>query len=174
MAWIGVDLDGTLAVYNGWKGEWHIGEPIPAMVERIRKWLAEAKEVKIFTARACVPEEIPLIQAWLVEKCNLPPLEVTNAKDFRMVELWDDRAIQVIPNTGRPVDGSDSTPEELLEFRGPMRLRMIAGEGHAEASYEVVISEHDRRHALFPRRRWADYCENILFQFLKLRRGRHG
>lgn len=33
--WIGVDLDGTLAHYEGWKGVEHIGEPIPAMVERI-------------------------------------------------------------------------------------------------------------------------------------------
>ena len=27
-AWIGVDLDGTLARYDGWKGIEHIGEPI--------------------------------------------------------------------------------------------------------------------------------------------------
>lgn len=26
--WIGVDLDGTLAEYTGWKGVEHIGEPI--------------------------------------------------------------------------------------------------------------------------------------------------
>jgi hypothetical protein len=26
--WIGVDLDGTLAHYDGWKGIDHIGEPI--------------------------------------------------------------------------------------------------------------------------------------------------
>ena len=28
-------------------------------------------------------------------------LEVTNVKDFGMIELWDDRAIQVKKNTGR-------------------------------------------------------------------------
>jgi hypothetical protein len=33
----------------------------------------------------------------------LPDLEVTNAKDMDMIELWDDRAVQVIPNTGNPV-----------------------------------------------------------------------
>ncbi len=27
-------------------------------------------------------------------------LEITNVKDFGMIELWDDRAVQVIPNTG--------------------------------------------------------------------------
>lgn len=39
--WIGVDLDGTLAHYDGWKGADHIGEPIPAMVERVKQWLSE-------------------------------------------------------------------------------------------------------------------------------------
>ena len=27
--WIGVDLDGTLARYDGWRGIDHIGEPMP-------------------------------------------------------------------------------------------------------------------------------------------------
>ena len=32
-------------------------------------------------------------------------LPVTNVKDWHMLELWDDRAVQVEPNTGRRVDG---------------------------------------------------------------------
>lgn len=34
--WYAVDLDGTLAHYDGWRGEDHIGDPIPPMVERIK------------------------------------------------------------------------------------------------------------------------------------------
>ena len=49
--WIGVDLDGTLAYYDEWRGALHIGEPIPAMLERVRRWLDEGKDVRIFTAR---------------------------------------------------------------------------------------------------------------------------
>jgi len=41
--WIGVDLDGTLAHYEGFKGAQHIGEPISPMVERVKRWLAEGK-----------------------------------------------------------------------------------------------------------------------------------
>ena len=100
--WIGVDLDGTLAHYTGWKGMEHIGDPVPPMVERVRKWIAEGVTVKIFTARACVPEQIHFVHEWL-EKHGLPHLEVTNVKDFAMVELWDDKCIQVEPNTGRVV-----------------------------------------------------------------------
>jgi len=59
--------------------------------------------VKIVTARAEQPDlAIPPILDWL-EKHGLPQLEVTNAKDMDMIELWDDRCVQVIPNTGNPV-----------------------------------------------------------------------
>jgi hypothetical protein len=98
--WIGVDLDGTLAEYRGWNGPNDIGAPIPAMIERVKRWLAAGREVRIFTARACIPEQIPPVKAWL-KKHGLPDLEVTNQKDFGMVELWDDRCVTVETNTGR-------------------------------------------------------------------------
>jgi hypothetical protein len=100
LGWIGVDLDGTLSHYEGWKGPDDIGEPIPAMMARVKNWLAEGKTVKIFTARACIPEQIPPIQAWL-QKHGLGDLEVTNVKDFGMVCLYDDRCVRVVTNTGR-------------------------------------------------------------------------
>lgn len=43
--WIGVDLDGTLAEYHGWD-DGRIGAPIPKMVQRVKQWLAEGKEVR--------------------------------------------------------------------------------------------------------------------------------
>ena len=51
--WIGVDLDGTLAYHDTWKGHEHIGEPIPAMLQRVKDWLDRGLTVKIFTARVC-------------------------------------------------------------------------------------------------------------------------
>jgi hypothetical protein len=39
--WIGVDLDGVLAKMEGWNGPYEIGEPVPAMVDRVKKWLEE-------------------------------------------------------------------------------------------------------------------------------------
>ena len=97
--WIGVDLDGTLAEYTGWKGPDHIGPPVPKMMARVRQWLSEGKRVKIFTARVCDPDNMPHVREWLVSH-GLGHLEVTNVKDFAMYELWDDRCVQVIPNTG--------------------------------------------------------------------------
>lgn len=98
--WIGVDLDGTLAYWDDTQSTSHIGEPIPAMMNRVRKWLREGREVKIFTARAADPEQVALVRRWLTK--HALPLEVTNRKDWRMVQLWDDRAVSVEMNTGMP------------------------------------------------------------------------
>ena len=106
--WIAVDLDGTLAEYHGWKGVEHIGEPVPAMVARVRTWLAEGKEVRIFTARVAEPDTskrivvVRHIEEWCVKHVG-QLLRITNVKDYGMIELWDDRCIQVRINTGVPV-----------------------------------------------------------------------
>lgn len=97
--WVGVDLDGTLAHYSGWVGPDHIGVPIPAMLARVKKWVAEGVEVRIFTARCSVPERVAPIAGWL-EKHGIGGLQVTNVKESYMIELWDDRCVQVVQNTG--------------------------------------------------------------------------
>lgn len=105
--WVGVDLDGTLAEYNGWVSENHIGKPIPLMVQRVKAMLKKGTRVKIFTARVCREEtrliDEARIKAWCLEHIG-QELEVTNIKDYKMIKLYDDRAIQVIPNTGITVD----------------------------------------------------------------------
>ena len=109
MGWIGVDLDGTLAHYDGWIGSDHIGKPVPRMVARVREWLQDGIEVRIVTARVCNNDEQgcrPFIEAWCLKHLGRK-LVVTNEKDYGMYELWDDRAIQVIPNAGERVDGRD-------------------------------------------------------------------
>lgn len=97
--WIGVDLDGTLAHYDHWRGIEHIGEPIEEMKERVINWVLSGQLVRIFTARATRPESIPVIEEWTLEHLGFV-LPVTNVKDFGMVELWDDKAVRVIVNTG--------------------------------------------------------------------------
>lgn len=106
--WIGVDLDGTLAEYGGWNGVHHIGKPIPAMLARVKDWLAQGVDVRIFTARVCdgLEETREFIRAWCWEHVG-QELPITNAKDYAMVELWDDRCIQVEINTGRRLDGKE-------------------------------------------------------------------
>ncbi len=136
--WIGVDLDGTLAYYDQWRGPEHIGEPVPAMLERVQRWLAEGKDVRIFTARverATValsmtgPDRDPAQNFSVVEACIRRwcekhigrPLPITCCKDYGMIELWDDRCIQVIPNTGRTI--ADELESERMALSGKSALK---------------------------------------------------
>lgn len=103
--WIGVDLDGTLAKYEHWQGGDHIGDPIPAMVRRVQRWLVQGVEVRVVTARVSGPDE-RVVSAIVGDWCERHigrRLAVTCRKDYQMIELWDDRAIQVVTNTGQRV-----------------------------------------------------------------------
>ena len=109
--WIGVDLDGTLAKYDSWRGPDHIGDPVPRMVERVKKWISDGKYVQIVTARvhpnnpgACESREA--IEDWL-ENVFGYVLPIRSDKDFNMIEIWDDRCVQVVPNTGERADGEE-------------------------------------------------------------------
>jgi hypothetical protein len=104
--WIGVDLDGTLAHYDKWRGITHIGEPVPDMLDRVKNWLSEGKDVRIFTARVCPqPEGRAKTAAYWIRQWCLKhigqALPITNEKDLAMIELWDDRCVTVQKNTGR-------------------------------------------------------------------------
>lgn len=108
--WVGVDLDGTLAIYDGWNGIEDIGLPVPKMLRVVRDLLAEGKTVKIFTARVFTDgtpartEEAHRAREAIIAWCRKyfgRELEVTCMKDFGMVMLYDDRCRQVEPNTGR-------------------------------------------------------------------------
>ena len=110
MGWIGVDLDGTLAYYDGnWRGGYKIGEPIPKMVKKVKELLRQGKTVRIFTARIAenslpygiktTNEMTALIQDWCTKHIG-QRLEVVNTKDCFMEVFYDDRAKQVVSNEG--------------------------------------------------------------------------
>jgi hypothetical protein len=142
--WIGVDFDGTVAEYHEWMG-WNVfGSPIMPMVYRIRRWLGEGHDVRVLTARIGVlgghwegakwvhgeaqintcritgskfsNADMARAIAEYTEKHVGAALEATCIKDLRMIELWDDRAIQVEPNTGRTV--FDEFEAEAVALRG--------------------------------------------------------
>ncbi len=124
MGWIGVDLDGTLAYYES--GQYpEIGKPIPRMLERVQGWMQEGKEVRIMTARAAHgPEVIKQVKLWL-EEHGLSELQVTCMKDSEMDELWDDKAIQVKPNTGEPIvdQALQESYAHTIQWRDPKNKR---------------------------------------------------
>lgn len=101
--WVGFDLDGTLALHGKYLGPDHVGIMIEPMKEILLEWIKQGMRVKIMTARMSHKDTRDqariVIQDWL-EANGIPRIEVTCKKDYRMIKLYDDRAVQVIPNTG--------------------------------------------------------------------------
>lgn len=83
------------------------------MVDRVKQWIAEGRDVRIFTARVHPEPEafgadyrtmraLAAIETWCAQHLGVK-LPVTCMKDRHMRELWDDRAVQVEKNTGRRI-----------------------------------------------------------------------
>ena len=117
--YIAVDLDGTLAEYNGWKGPRHIGQPIKSTLKRVRKALDDGKDIRIFTARAAPGDgsktSIEAVKKWCKKHLG-QELPVIYKKDRDMIELWDDRAVRVSKNTGHKRRGNMRTELEKESF----------------------------------------------------------
>lgn len=107
---VAVDMDGTLAEYDHWRGAEHLGHPIPEMVLKVKQLLKENVPVIIFSARVNPSDANPedamsatLAYITITEWCKKvfgQVLPVTHEKSRHFTEIWDDRAKQVLPNTG--------------------------------------------------------------------------
>lgn len=112
----GVDWDGTCVEYHGWTKWNEFGKPIPKMVERVRGWLADGDEVRIITARVSHDDNVKgtckksgetftnvQMKHAIASECERifgQRLRVQAYKCYRMAELWDDRAVGLVANTG--------------------------------------------------------------------------
>jgi hypothetical protein len=137
--WTAVDFDGTLARYSA--GQSGLGSPIPAMVERVIGWLAQGKEVRIFTARVApdngaefIAEQTQAIGNWCQDHLGCR-LDVTAIKDFGMIELYDDRAFHVEMNTGRLTDKAEPA----------LGIRVVADPDIAPDTFYFVSPPHGYR-----------------------------
>jgi hypothetical protein len=107
---VGCNLDRTLAFFDGWRGPMHIGRPIPAMVRCIQDHLAKGDHVTIFSSRIHDYEKMGVsaeqvtkaIGDWTEFNVGVR-LPATNVKLHTFDRIYDDIAIQVIPNTGKRV-----------------------------------------------------------------------
>ena len=103
---IAVDLDGVLAQFEGWKGEDHIGSPLPGAMEFLQSLVSAGMQPVIFTTRTG-----PALGEWIQK--YLPPdvlecLIVTSTKQPAWVQI-DDRAICFT--------GAYPTVNQILDFK---------------------------------------------------------
>ncbi len=104
------DFDGTMAVYDGWKGTDHLGDPVAEMIEKVKAELAAGTEIFIFTARVnpsddSFQEALDATRSYLLiadwcQKHIGQLLPITHEKSRRWQEMWDDKGKQVLINTG--------------------------------------------------------------------------
>ena len=145
--WIGVDLDGTLAKHlPGKYRPTKIGDPIPKMVARIRRWVGHGKKVKIFTARADDEIAVNAIKKWLKDN-ELPDLEVTNLKDKGMSEFWDDRAVGVKKNTGEVKENAEEIEQAIFNAMG-QHVAGIKQDGDKSGHYVFIPAEFEGDEAM--------------------------
>jgi hypothetical protein len=102
-----VDFDGTMAYYDKWEGPEVVGEPIPCMIEKIKKALKDDHEVTVYSARLTASPEYGIydpkiakntIDIFCLENFG-QKLPVTNIKG-PADEFWDDKCKRIILNTG--------------------------------------------------------------------------
>jgi len=134
--WIGVDFDRTLAYRTHDSDKPDVGSPVPAMVDRVKRWLAEGKTVKILAARVggeqnkgkwgTVEQQKEMVEQWCLQHIG-QILPVTCQKDGAMIELWDDSVVAVEENTGRQLSPSkvDGVPPgtQLSDYLNAKLLR---------------------------------------------------
>lgn len=106
MTVLAIDLDGTLIPYSH-ENYHHLyfPDPVPAMAERVVRWIEEGHEVVIFTSRLAFKNidraRFELELAVWSKRHFGKELTATCIKEPSFKEIWDDRAVAVEQDTGR-------------------------------------------------------------------------
>jgi hypothetical protein len=132
---IAVDLDGTLAHYDGWKGQREIGAPLPGAREALEQLVAAGHRVMVYTCRCgdwqretwgdglSRDESAAIVKAWLDEHGFHGSVEVYTGDGKPLADYYvDDRAIVC-----RPQDAGERAWQTALFIIG---LDVSAGEKH--------------------------------------------
>jgi GNAT superfamily N-acetyltransferase/RNA:NAD 2'-phosphotransferase (TPT1/KptA family) len=159
--WVGVDLDATLAQELSEFNPLIIGQPIPAMVDKVKNLIKSGKTVKVFTARLAdeeLREKIQmLIAAWTKRHIGVA-LDSTNEKDPGLELILDDKAQGVVPNTGElktAAEKYETRPGEGEIYAFTDRYDGERGEGEY-TGYEIAYDHSGERQLLHEYRYKAD------------------
>lgn len=106
VGWYGFDLDGTLAVYDGWHGIDHIGAPVAPMVTLVRNlyFLPPGHRVKILTARVAPRSNVETLpnpyleNHWCIEEPDEQPWAMKPAwTALEFIQEWCWRNLGFVP-----------------------------------------------------------------------------
>lgn len=100
---IAVDVDGTLAQYDGWKGAEVIGDPIASVVDQVKKEKENGTRIIIHTTRTnsainkthTTEQLVAIVRGWL-DKHSIPFDEVWSGTGKPIAHIYlDDRSVNV-------------------------------------------------------------------------------
>lgn len=99
------DLDGVLATRQHPFNPYTVGEPVLPILDLALEAVREGRKVYCFTARASStdPGMHRAVREWL-DRHGLEGVRITNTKTSDIAVYYDDRAVQVIPDTGELVE----------------------------------------------------------------------
>jgi hypothetical protein len=137
-AWWGFDIDKTAFVDEGGTRGGVIGEPIQGIIRRIKYFLRTGRNVCIVTARVHPSEPDAAAQRLLIQdtldatlgKEMAIRIPIRCDKDRHMIDLYDDRAKQVIPNRGVLVQN---------ELRRAVEGLMVIARGDGDAGHAAAV-----------------------------------
>lgn len=98
---LAVDLDGTLATFDHWRGYNHIGKPIKKIIALVRKAAKEGAYIIIFTCRTTTADNEPyllslnVVAKWLTKnKVPFDKIWAGSGKPFANFYI-DDSALNI-------------------------------------------------------------------------------
>jgi hypothetical protein len=116
------------------------------MVARVKDWLERGITVKIFTARVSTRDPLELaietsrIKAWCLKHVG-QELEAVCSKDYNMLSLYDDRAVQVTENTGDlPVEQLAALFQQSKGRENQLKLEVEHLKNELETAKLVIAS----------------------------------
>lgn len=117
-----VDLDGTIAQYDGWKGLDHIGDPLPGAKEFLER-LGEKYSIMIYTTRCNEHFNVEAahllrgrVEAWLLKHgLRYDDIYTGQGKPVAIAYV-DDRSVMVKEN----VDWTPGYADLILRFVGEL------------------------------------------------------
>jgi hypothetical protein len=151
---LAVDLDGTMAKYDHWRGVEHVGEPIKDVVDRVKEALRIGIEVWVYTARVAPDMDgtfradrdlaISTIEDWCLKHIGRA-LPVTSTKFREFDEFWDDKTVSVVSNQAIGMPPMERslwyrlwTAPRLMRFDPPPGQRLIVDDPHAPTEAQTV------------------------------------
>jgi hypothetical protein len=97
---VAVDVDGTLTLYQGWKGYTHVGMLNTKVADEVRAEHAAGSYIIIHTCRITaldgqiIPEAVDALRSWLnLHQVPFHEIWMGTGKPYA-TEYWDDKAVR--------------------------------------------------------------------------------